>query len=159
VAVLRPVEERDSKGNTTRINASITFKQDQQIRRIRGRHDYDYIDNPDYHPPITAQVQNGKILFFLGVPDSTPTRAAAKELKIADVPEYIVRELKNRPMKVREARPTVYEVKLATMAGIEVTEINELANDGMAVVIEPIAPNLGPKPTPEQAEALAEASL
>jgi hypothetical protein len=143
---LRPVEERDKKGNTLRVNPSVTFKQDQNIRHVRGRHDYSFEPNPDFHPPITAQVQDGKLRFFSGVPDSAATRAHAKELKLADVPAYIVEGLRRNPLKVREARPMVYEVKIVQIGDQEVTTVEaiESQDGGMSVTIEPIAPDTSP---------------
>jgi len=145
MGALRQVEERDSKGNTTRMNPTIVWRQDMQIRKVVGRHDFAMLDNPDYHEPITVQVQEGKAKFFSGLPDTTNTRAMAKELKISEVPEYIVNELKKHPIKVREARPTVYEIKIATVGDVEVTELAEIPNDGQSVTITPVAPILIPK--------------
>src|SRR6266850_7170837 len=142
MGALRQVEERDSKGNTTRMNPTIVWRQDAQIRKVVGRHDFAMLDNPDYHEPITVQVQEGKAKFFRGLPDTTNTRAMAKEIKVAEVPEYIVDELKKHPIKVREARPTVYEIKIATIGDVEVTEQVEIPNDGREVVITPVEPNL-----------------
>lgn len=157
MAALRPVEERDAKGNTIRVNASVTFKSDPNIRRIVGRNDWALDPNPDYHPPITAQVQNGEIKFFDGVPDTTQTRNAAKELPINKVPQYIIDQLKSKPIAVREARPTVYEVRLVTVGDVEATTLSEMqSTDGQSVTVTPIAPNVGPKPA--QAPA-AEATL
>lgn len=153
MAALRPVEERDTKGNTIRVNPAVTYKQDPEIRKISGRNDYQMIDNPDYHPPITAQVQDGKILFFQGVPDNSATRRAAKEMKIDEVPEYIIDGIKRVPIKVREPRPTVYEVKLATI-GDGSFEVTELDNDGQSVVVTPKEPELtraAPSPSNEAA--------
>jgi hypothetical protein len=156
MAQLRPVEERDAKGNTTRINPAITFKQDRQTRIVVGRHDWRLEDNPNYHQPITAQVQDGKILFFEGVPDNSQTRGASKQLKLAqdvtanesgmpmcgDVPKYIVDAIRRHPIRVREPRPTVYEVKLATIGDVEVTQTEEITGTGDAVTIDPIAPDV-----------------
>ena len=157
MAALRPVEERDAKGNTIRVNASVTFKQDRDIRRIKGRHDFDLLPNPDYHRPITAQVQNGKILFFDGTPDSTETRRAAKELTVAQVREvapYIIKELQARPMKVREPRPTVYEVRLAVIDGVEVPQAEDItdAGDGNSVIVTPKEPALTAEKTRANAD-------
>lgn len=158
MAQLRPCEERDAKGNTTRINPAITFKQDRQIRVVIGRHDWRLDDNPNYHQPITAQVQDGKILFFEGVPDNSQTRGASRQLKLAtvvtandagmamlgEVPKYIVDSIKRRPIRVREPRPTVYEVKLAMVGDVEVTQTDEIASGATsdAVTIEPVAPDV-----------------
>jgi hypothetical protein len=154
MAALRPVEERDAKGNTIRINPAITYKQDRQIRVVIGRHDWRLDDNPEYHPPITAQVQDGKIRFFGGVPDSSVTRSAAKELTIkfeddgktvaadSPVPAYIVAALRARPIRVREPRPTVYEVKLAVIGDVEVAEATEIASDGTSVTVTAVDPDV-----------------
>lgn len=153
---LRPVEERDAKGNTTRINPAITFKQDRQIRVVVGRHDWRLEDNPNYHQPITAQVQDGKILFFEGTPDNSQTRSASKHLKLAstetrnengmamlgEVPAYIVAAIRKHPIRVREPRPTVYEVKLATIGDVEVTETTDITGGGASVTIDPVAPDV-----------------
>jgi hypothetical protein len=143
---LRPVEERDSKGNVVRNNPSIVFVQDQQIRKIRGRNDWDLIDNPNYHPPITAQVQNGKILFFLGRPESTQSRAHAKQIDQAAVEKmapYIIKNLQQNPIKVREQRPTVFEVKLANVDGEEQPVTTEVDTHGApSISITPTAPEL-----------------
>lgn len=147
MATLRPVEERDSKGNTIRINVSSTFTQNPEIRKIVGRHDWQLIDNPDYHPPITAQVQNGRLYFFEGTPYTSASRALAKELPLDQVPAYIVENFKKHPMKVREQRPTVYEVKIATMGDVETTTVEEIANDGQSVTVQPVAPDLTVKPS------------
>lgn len=144
MAALRPVEERDAKGNVIRVNPSIQFRQDQQIRKVRGRHDWDLLDNPHYHPPITAQVQNGKIVFFLGTPESTQSRAFAKEISQADVEKmapYIIANLRQNPMKVRDYKPMFYEVKLASLNGEEVPVAEEVLTGGAAsVVVTPTAP-------------------
>jgi hypothetical protein len=153
MATLRPVEERDSKGNTTRMNPAITWKQDPQVRLISGRHDFRFVDNPDYHPVITAQVQGSKVVFFHGTPDTSQTRAAAREIPAKDVPAYILDELDKHPMKVREARPTVYEVRVATVGDVEVTETVELVSDGQAVTVEPVAPDLTGKTRRRQSQA------
>ena len=143
MAKLRPVEERDARGNTIRVNPAITYKQDRQIRIIVGRHDWRLEDNPEYHPPITAQAQNGKIVFFNGVPDTTKTRDAAKEMKINDVPQYILDGLHAHPIKIREPRPTVYEVRLATIGDVEVAQAQEVDTNGVeALEIVPVAPAL-----------------
>lgn len=141
MATLRPVEERSAKGETTRVNPSVTFKQDQQIRKVVGRHDFHMIDNPDYHVPITAQVQEQKIVFFDGVPDTSATRTAAREIPVSEVPEYIIKEMK-RGIKIRESRPTVYEVRIATVGDVEVTQVEEVPNDGVSVDVAPVAPDL-----------------
>ena len=155
MAVIRPLEERDSKGNTIRVNPSIVYRQDQSIRKIVGRNDFQMLDNPDYHLPITAQVQEGTILFFRGTPETTPSRAAAKEISQAEVPAYIIAELRKHPIRIREARPTVYEVKIATIGDVEVTQTTEVPNDGMSVTIEPIAPDLTPRRMRQAAAAVA----
>ena len=159
MAQLRPVEERDAKGNTTRINPAITFKQDRDKRIIIGRHDWRLEPNADYHPPITAQVQDGKIRFFDGVPDNSQTRGASRELKLdekdenqneaglvflGEVPKYIVTAIKKRPIRVREPRPTVYEVKLATVGDVEVTQTEEIAEAGSSdsVTITAVDPDV-----------------
>lgn len=142
MATLRPVEERDARDITIRLNPSIVFKQDAQIRKVVGRHDFHMVDNPDYHPPITAQAQNGKVLFFLGTPENSQSRSASREMSVKDVPAYIVEELTKRPMKVREPRPTVIEVKIATVGDVEVTTAEELQTDGDSVTIAPVAPDL-----------------
>jgi hypothetical protein len=161
MAQLRPVEERDAKGITTKINPAITWKQDPQIRVIIGRHDWRLDDNPQYHPPITAQVQDGQIRFFEGVPDNSQTRGASKELKYSakpedehknerglvycgDVPKYIVDAIKRRPILVREPRPTVYEVKLATIGDVEVTRTEELDGSSGSVTVSAIEPDVNP---------------
>jgi hypothetical protein len=147
MATLRPNEERDSKGNTIRMSPSITYTQDRQIRKIRGRSDYDFIDNDRYHEPITAQVQNGKIVFFYGTPHNSESRRAAKEITMAEVERvapYIIADLRRNPMKVREPRPVVYEVKLAVL-GDEAGEgvvTSEIPNDGRSVTITAIEPDL-----------------
>src|SRR5262245_23971340 len=144
MAVLRPVEERDAKGNVIRVNPSILYKQDQQIRKIRGRNDWDLLDNPHYHPPITAQVQNGKIVFFLGSPESTQSRAFAKESSQAEVERvapYIIKNLRENPMKVRDYKPMFYEVKLAQLNGEEVPVAEEVLTGGAtAVTVTPTTP-------------------
>lgn len=155
MATLRPLEERDAKGSTHRVNTSITFRQDQQIRKVVGRHDFQMIDNPDYHPPITAQVQGDKVLFFLGTPDTTASRNGAKEIVVKDVPKYIIDQLNRTPIKVREQRPTVYEVKIATIGDVETTQLEEVANDGESVTITPVAPDLTLKPARAAAPAAA----
>lgn len=142
MATLREVEERDSKGNTTRMNPSVVFKQDPQVRHIVGRNDWRLEDNEDHHQPITAQAQDGKIRFFSGTPESTPSRTAAVELPLDQVPAYIIDTFTKRPMKVREARPTVYEVKIATIGDVEVAQVDEIANDGISVTVSPSVPNL-----------------
>lgn len=145
MAALRQVEDRDAKGNTIRVNPAITFKQDRNIRRIVGRNDWALDENPEYHAPITAQVQNGKIYFFEGVPDTTQTRQAAKEIAEEKVPKYILDELRAHPMRVREARPTVYEVKLVTVGDVESAQLSEIPNDGQSVTVTPIAPDISSK--------------
>src|SRR5438128_6819417 len=171
---LRPVEERDAKGNTTKINPAITFKQDRDIRRIIGRHDWRLDPNPDYHPPITAQVQDGKIRFFDGVPDSSQTRGASRELKLdeqhpttntaglvycGEVPKYIVDTIRRQPIRVREPRPTVYEVRLATIGDVEVTETKELSSKGAdSITVSAIEPNVNPQRQRPQAQALTPAT-
>lgn len=155
MAALRPVEERDAKGNTLRVNASVTFKSDPNIRRIVGRNDWALDPNPNYHPAITAQVQNGEIKFFEGVPDTAQTRNAAKELPVAKVPQYIIDAIKAKPIAVREARPTVYEVRLVTVGDVEATTLSEMQSaDGQSVVVTPVAPDIGPKPAPATEAAL-----
>lgn len=156
MATLREVEERDSKGNTIRVNPSVTFKADQNERIISGRHDFRLVPNEMYHEPITAQVQNQKIVFFTGTPDTTNSRRAAKEIKQSEVPAYILEMLRKNPIRVREARPTVYEVKIATVGDVEVTQTEELTPDASGNVnIEPVAPKLtrAPKPQPYHVEA------
>lgn len=147
MAVLLPVEERDSKGQTTRINPSRIFIQDKEIRKIVGRHDWALVPNDDYHEVITAQVQNGKIKFFLGTPHTTLSRKAAKELPAENVPPYILKEIERTPFRVMEQKPAVYEVKIATVGDVETTQVSELPRtaDGTAVVIEPIAPDVRPR--------------
>jgi len=162
MAALRPVEERDAKGNIIRVNPSIVFKQDQQIRKVRGRHDWDLIDNPSYHPPITAQVQNGKIVFFLGTPESTNSRAFAKEISQAEVVKiapYIIENIKRTPIKVRESKPMVYEVHIANLGGEEVPVAQEVFTDGAAAItITPTVPERwqGEKQTSGAPVALSE---
>lgn len=146
---LRQVEERDARGVTIRLNPSITFKSDRQIRRIRGRNDWDLIDNPQYHPPITAQVQGREIVFFIGTPDSTQTRALAKHISKEDVSKmapYIIEELTRSPIRVREQRPAVYEVRVTTIGDVEATTTHELptADGATSVTVSPVAPNLDP---------------
>ena len=157
---IRPVEERDAKGNTTRLNPAITFKQDRDIRKIIGRHDWRLDPNPDYHQPITAQVQDGKIRFFDGVPDSSQTRSASRELTLdeqhttkndaglvfcGEVPKYIVDAIRRHPIRVREPRPTVYEVRLATIGDVEVTETKELsANGADSITVSAVEPDVNP---------------
>lgn len=145
MAALRPVEERDGKGNLIRLNPSIVFKSDPQIRKVRGRHDYSLEDNPNYHPPITAQVQGTEIKFFLGEPNSTQARAVAKEIpasRVRELAPYIIEELKKNPIRVREARPTVYEVKMANIDGEEqpVAEEHQLAPGTTELTVQPVAP-------------------
>lgn len=142
MASLRPNEERSAKGETTRINPSVTFKQDRNIRTIIGRNDWRLDPNPDYHEPITVQVQNGKLVFFAGTPDTTESRRAAREIPQTEVPAYIIAELKKKAITVREHRPAVYEVKLTQVDGIEGTEVTELENDGQAVTLTPVEPEL-----------------
>lgn len=142
MAALRPVEERDKKGNTTRVNPSVTFKQDRDIRVVVGRHDFRLEPNPDFHPPITAQVQDGRILFFTGTPDTRDSRAAAKEMSLDHVPAYIVQDLKRNPLKVREVKPTVYEVRLATVGDVPVAQVSELSAEGDSVTVTPVDPDL-----------------
>ena len=148
MASLRPLEERDSRGQTIRFSPSITFKSDPEIRRIRGRNDWENIPNPQYHQPITAQVQNGKIVFFQGTPDNSRTIALAKELSQADVERiapYIIAELKKNPIRVREQRPAVYEVRVTTIGDVEATETREIETGGApSLVVEPVVPNLDP---------------
>jgi hypothetical protein len=142
MAALRPVEERDAKGNIVRLNPSILFKQDQQIRKVRGRHDWDLLDNPHYHQPITAQVQNGN--FFSGTPESTQSRTFAKEIpvaKVAEIAPYIIDNLKKNPIRVREARPMVYEVRVANLDGQEVPVAEEVDTHGAAAItVTPTVP-------------------
>jgi hypothetical protein len=147
MATLRPVEERDSKDRTLRLNPSITFKQDRQIRVITGRNDWRLDPNPDFHEPITAQVQDGKVHFFAGIPDNAKSRAAARELKRSDVPEYIVKALTQSPIRVKEHRPAVYEVKIALVGDVETTEVEELASADTAesVTVAPVVPDLSGK--------------
>lgn len=158
MAQLRPVEERDAKGNTTKINPAITFKQDRQKRIIVGRHDWRLEDNPDYHPTITAQAQDGKIRFFEGVPDNSQTRGASKELKytneewatetgmkmLGEVPAYIIAAIRKTPIRVREPRPTVYEVRLATIGDVEITKTEEIEASGDSITISAVAPDVNP---------------
>lgn len=143
---LRPVEERDSKGNTVRYNPSIVFRSDQQIRKIRGRNDWDLLDNPNYHPPITAQVQNGQILFFLGTPESTQSRAHAKQIDKAAVEKMapgIIKNLQQNPIRVREQRPMVYEVKLTNVDGEEQPVATEVDTHGAtSIAVTPTTPEL-----------------
>lgn len=167
MAQLRPVEERDAKGNTSRINPAITFKQDREKRIIIGRHDWRLEPNADYHPPITAQVQDGKIRFFDGVPDNSQTRGASKELKyseertvneaglvfLGEVPEYIIKAIRKHPIRVREPRPTVYEVKLATIGDVEVAQTKEIETSGDSVTISAVEPDLNPQPRKRKAVA------
>lgn len=158
---LRQVEERDARGVTIRLNPSITFRSDRQIRRIRGRNDWDLVDNPQYHPPITAQVQGREIVFFLGTPDSTQTRALAKHITKDDVAKmapYIIEELTRSPIRVREQRPAVYEVRVTTIGDVEATEAREVPTpDGAtSVTVTPVAPNLDPA---QLARASAGASM
>ena len=146
---LRQVEERDARGTTTRLNPTITFRSDRQIRRIRGRNDWDLVDNPQYHPPISAQAQGREIVFFLGTPDSTQTRALAKHLtkeEVAAMAPYIIEELTRSPIRVREQRPAVYEVRVTTIGDIEATEAREVKTEDGAtsVTVTPVAPNLDP---------------
>ena len=145
MAVLRPVEERDARGGTTRVNPTIVFKQDQMVRIISGSNSWRMEENPLYHPPITAQVQNGKICFFDGIPDTSLSRAGAKDMKQSNVPEYILETLKKNPIKFREVKPTVFEVKLATVGDVEVTELTEVpSTDGHSVTITAVEPDLRP---------------
>lgn len=147
MAILLPVEERDDRGATIRVNPSITWIQDRTIRKVIGRHDFQTLDNPDYHPPITVQVQNGVLKFFNGTPNSKQTRALAKEMQQADVPQYIITQLAKHPVIVRERRPMVYEVKLATIGDVETTVTAEIPlGDGeTAVTVSPVAPDIAPK--------------
>lgn len=144
MAALRQVEERDGKGNITRINPSILFKADQEIRKVRGRNDWDNIPNPMYHPPITAQVQNNEIKFFLGTAESTQSRTFAKEISRAEVERiapYIIENLKRNPIRVREARPTVYEVRIANLEGHDVPVAEEIDTNGAAsITVTPTVP-------------------
>jgi hypothetical protein len=144
MAALRAVEERDGKGNVIRVNPTIVFKQDQQIRKVRGRHDWDLLDNPHYHPPISAQVQNGKIVFFSGTPESVQSRTFAKEIsqaKVQEIAPYIIENLKRNPVRVREARPMVYEVRVANLDGQEVPVAEEVDTGGAAAItVSPVAP-------------------
>jgi hypothetical protein len=178
MAQLRVTEERDARGNTTKLNPAITFKQDRQIRVIVGRHDWRLDDNPNYHQPITAQVQDGKIRFFEGVPDSSQTRGASRELKYAtvetknengmlmlgEVPKYIIDSIKKQPIRVREPRPTVYEVRLATIGDVEVAQTTEIASNGLdSVTVNAIEPDVNPhlrnQPQAPRAAAPIEATL
>jgi hypothetical protein len=151
MATLRPIEERDGKGNTIRVNPTLRYIADRQIRKVIGRHDWQMIDNPDFHPPITVQVQNGKYHFFIGLPDSSATRASAREISRQEVEKlapFIIPELLLHPMKVREARPAVYEVKLAKMddSGVEAAiEVSELGAGQSSVTISAVEPDLGPE--------------
>jgi hypothetical protein len=146
MAGLRQVEERDGKGNLIRLNPSIVFRQDQQIRKVRGRHDWDLLDNPHYHPPITAQVQNGAIAFFNGTPESAQSRAHAKPLtqaEVAKIAPYIIKNLQDNPMKVREQRPMVYEVRIANVGGEDVPQAVEVDTHGAAAIdVTPVVPEL-----------------
>lgn len=151
---LRQVEERDGKGNVVRVNPSITFTQNQEIRKVRGRHDWDLLENPAFHQPITAQVQNNTILFFYGTPESTQSRAHAKPISRAEVEKvapYIIKNLQKNPMKVREARPMVYEVRLCNVDGDEVPVTEEHETGGAAeITVEPTAPKLTRSVVPAQ---------
>jgi hypothetical protein len=145
MATLRPVEERDSKGNVIRVNPSITFVQDREIRKPRGRNDFDLKDNPDYHQPITAQVQGNTIYFFYGTPHTTQARAVAKEVSQAEVKRvapYIIANIDRNPIRVREAKPMVYEVKLASMCGEEQPAVVEhvLQPGTTELTVEPTVP-------------------
>jgi hypothetical protein len=146
MAGLRQVEERDGKGNIIRLNPSIVFRQDQQIRKVRGRHDWDLLDNPHYHPPITAQVQGKEIVFFLGTPESAQSRAHAKFISHADVEKmapYIMENLRKNPVKVREQRPMVYEVRVTNVGGEDVPVAEEVDTHGAAAIdVTPVAPEL-----------------
>lgn len=144
MAKLRPVEERDARGATTRTNPAITFTQDRQIRKVVGRNDFQMLDNPDYHEPITVQVQDGKIVFFRGAPNSTQSRAQAKEMKQEDVPAYIIKGLREHPVKMREQKPAVYEVRIATVGDVETAVVSELVTDGESVTVTPTEPDINP---------------
>lgn len=148
MAALRPVEERDSRGQTIRLNPSITFVSDRDVRVISGRNDWRLAPNPQYHEPITAQVQNGEIKFFLGTPANSRTIALAKEIsqaKVAEIAPYVIAELKKNPIRVREQRPAVYEVRVTTIGDVEATETREIATGGASTLtVEPVAPNLDP---------------
>lgn len=129
MAALRAIEERDGKGNVVRRNASIVFKSAPEIRTVSGRHDYRLEKNPEYHLPITAQVQGKDILFFRGEPWTSQARAHAKQMTRAEVEKvapYIIKNLEQNPIHVREERPMVYEVKLANIGGEEVPVAEEL---------------------------------
>lgn len=150
MAALRPVEERDARGNTYRRNPTITFKSDREIRRIRGRNDWENIPNPQYHEPITAQVQNENIVYFLGTPDNSRTIALAREISQADVEKlapYIVAELRKNPIRVVEMRPAVYEVRVTTIGDVEATVTTAVDTGGASeVTVHPVAPNVNPIP-------------
>jgi len=143
MAVLRSSEERDAKGNPFRFNPSLTFIQDATIRKIRGRNDYDIIDNPLAHQPITAQVQEGKLYFFRGRCETVNDRRAAVPLTLDEVPGYIVAMLKKNPLRYRESRPIVQEVKIVTLEdGSEATQVTELEVKGGSVTVSAVAPDL-----------------
>jgi len=148
VATLRPCEERDARGNLIRLNPSITFKSDREIRKVKGRHDWDLIPNPMYHEPITVQVQGRALLFFKGVPDNAQTRAHAKEISAQDVntiAPYIIEEIRRNPVKVRETRPTVYEVRVASVLGAseEPQIVEHTMQPGQTeLTVEPVAVEL-----------------
>lgn len=147
---LRPVEERDAKGATIRINPTIICKQDREIRHVVGRTDFRMEPNPDWHGVglVTAQVQDGDLRFFQGSPESVASRGAAKAMTVQEaekaMPKFIAM-LKANPLKVREQRQTVYELKFATIDGVEVSKLDELPNDGQTVVVAPVAPDLTPR--------------
>lgn len=148
MATLRAIEERDSKGGTIRHNPSITYRQNREIRTIVGRNDWRLDENPKYHQTITAQAQSGKIHFFYGSPDTTQSRNMAKEISVDEVTKvapYIIDELRAHPMKIRESRPRVYELKLATVGDVEVTSVEELDADNGAITVTPVAPDINPQ--------------
>lgn len=158
-ATLRPIEERDSKGNTIRLNPTITFKQDRQIRKVKGRHDWDLIDNPDYHEPISVQVQNGALVFFRGTPETSQSRQHAKQISQTEVEKiapYVIENLKRNPVRVREQRPMVYEVKVASVDETDVVGAVEqvLAPGTTEVTVEPAHLELDPNKV-RQAQASA----
>jgi hypothetical protein len=142
MATLRPIEDRDSKGNTIRHNPTHTYMQAPQERQIMGRHNFEYVPNPEFHPVITAQVQDGKVKFFHGTPDTSGSRAAAREISVKQVPAYILAELDKHPMKLRENRPMVQEIRVALVGDVEVTETVDLPTQGDSITVEPVAPDL-----------------
>jgi hypothetical protein len=125
MATLRPIEERDAKDNTTRINTSVVFTQGKELHIPVSNHAYNTPPNPDYHPPITVQDQDGKLVFFEGLPWTSAQRRMAKEISLAEVPAYIVEQLQRNPLKVRVARPSYHEVRLAVIGDQEVVQVEE----------------------------------